>query len=466
MRILFVSNTFPPERNAGAVRTYANCRRWAQMGHSVTVITGPPNYPDGVIYPGYQNRWLCREEVDGIQVIRTWMYLAANRGFGRRILNYVSFMFTAIVASLFAPPCDVVIGTSPQFFVAMAACAVAAWRRCPFIFEVRDLWPEAIVAVGAMKRGRAISLLHKIAQYLYRRAARVVVVTGAFWHVLESYGVDPAKIALVTNGVDLDQFRPGARQNDVRRELGLGDQFVASYVGTLGMAHGLETVLDAAQRLRHRDDIRFLIMGNGAERAHLVSEHRRRNLTNVLLLDGQAHERMPEFFAASDACMVLLRRTELFKTVLPSKIFEAMGAARPVILGVEGEAERVVRASGCGVLIEPENAEQLAEAVQQLQGDPEYCARLGQNGRAFAERYYDRDALAHRYASVIEDALRPVSHSHALPRRVLERGVRGGESGSPDIDASTTGSAASDVDFADTNEAQLGAGEFPATFRR
>jgi len=417
MRILFISNTFPPERNAGAVRTYAHCRRWVEMGHSVTVITGPPNYPDGVLYPGYRNRWLSREELDGIRIIRTWMFLAANRGFGRRILNYLSFMVTAIFASFFAPRCDVVIGTSPQFLVAVAAWVAAVTRRCPFVFEVRDLWPEAIVAVGAMRGGRAISLLHSLARFLYRQATCVVALTHAFREALIEYGVDPARIVVITNGVDLKQFRPGPRQNSVRQELGLGDRFVASYIGTLGMAHGLETVLDAAEQLRDRDDIRFLIIGNGADSDHLAEEHRRRGLKNVLLLRGQPHHRMPEFLAASDVSLVLLRKTDLFKTVLPSKMFEAMGAARPIILGVQGEAAEILRAAECGVLVEPENAAQLAEAVKRLQADPDRCRQLGENGRAFAERFYNRDGLAQEYEETLAEIVPTDLRNLPLPRR-------------------------------------------------
>jgi glycosyltransferase involved in cell wall biosynthesis len=431
MRILFISHNFPPETNAPAVRTYENCRRWVEMGHSVTVITGPPNHPEGVLRAGYCNGWLRREAIDGVQVIRTWMYLAANRGFGRRILNYLSFMVTAIFASAFAPPCDLVIGTSPQFFVGIAAWVVSAVRRRPFVFEVRDLWPESIVAVGAMRSSPVVALLHRIARFLYRRAARIVVVTEAFRRILEGYGVDPAKIVVVPNGVDLAQFRPAERQNGVRHELGLNGQFVASYVGTLGMAHGLETVLGAAQQLRDRDDIQFLIIGEGAEKDRLALECRKRELTNLRLLDGQSHDRMPEFLAASDACMVLLRRAELFKTVLPSKLFEAMGAARPIILGVEGEAEAVVRSGDCGVVIEPENASALAEAVRRLKADPAHCSRLGLNGRALARRSYDRAVLAHRYASILQGLLRPAAPWDVPPRPVLEWGVRGGEARTP-----------------------------------
>jgi colanic acid biosynthesis glycosyl transferase WcaI len=432
MRILFISHYFPPETNAPAVRTYENCRRWVQMGHEVTVITGPPNHPDGVLQDGYRNRLLQQEKTDGIHVMRTWMYLAANRGFGRRILNYLSFMVTAVLASLFAPRCDVIVGTSPQFFVAMAAWAIATLRRRPFIFEVRDLWPESIVAVGAMRQGLSVRLLGSVAQFLYRRAAHIIVLTDAFRRVLEESGVDPAKISIVTNGVDLGQFQTRDRQNVVRKELGLNGQFVASYVGTLGMAHGLETVLDAAEQLRHRDDIRFLIVGSGAERERLTTEHHKRNLPNVLLLDPQPHERMPEFLAASDACMVLLRNTEVFKTVLPSKLFEAMGAARPIILGVAGEAEKIVRAGNCGIVIEPENASQLAAAVQRLQADASYRSHLGQNGRAFAEIYYDRNTLAHRFAGILAGVLAAGQRRPVLHRPTAEMGVRGGESHTAD----------------------------------
>jgi glycosyltransferase involved in cell wall biosynthesis len=443
MRILFISHYFPPENNAPAVRTYEHCRRWVRMGHEVTVITGPPNHPNGVLHPGYRNLSLYREQMDGIDVIRAWVYLAANRGFGRRILNYVSFMFTAIFASLFAPRCDVVIGTSPQFFVAVAACVIAALRRRPFVFEVRDLWPEAIIAVGAMRRGPFTGILTGMSRFLYWRAARVVVVTEAFRRVLEANGVPPEKIAVVTNGVDLEQFRPAERHNAIRRRLGLNGQFVASYVGTLGMAHGLETVLDAAEKLRGQENIKFLIMGDGAERDHLELEHRRRELPNLLLLDAHPHDQVAEVLAASDACMVLLRRTELFKTVLPSKIFEAMGAARPIILGVAGEAERVICAGRCGLVIEPENAFELSEAVRCLAADQARCSWLGWNGRALAEREYDRDHLADLYAGLLEDLLPPVGAPRISRRVFQEVGVRGGEYRNPELDAGASGPPAS-----------------------
>jgi glycosyltransferase involved in cell wall biosynthesis len=436
MRILFLSHNFPPETNAPAVRTHEHCRRWVQMGHEVTVITGPPNHPKGVVHPGYRNSALHREEVDGIRVLRAWMYLAANRRFLRRVLNYLSFMFSSIFASFFAPPCDLVIGTSPQFFVAIAACFVAALRRRPFVFEVRDLWPESIVAVGAMRRGSFVGLLNRVSSFLYRRAALIVVVTEAFREVLVAHGVDPRKIVVVTNGVDLEQFRPSERHNALRGELGLNGQFVASYVGTLGMAHGLETVLGAAEQLRDRKEIQFLIMGDGAEKDRLALEHRQRSLPNVLLLDEQPHERIPEVLAASDACMVLLKKTELFKTVLPSKLFEAMGAGRPIILGVSGEAERVVRGGRCGLVIEPESSDELAGAVARLEAEPGESEQLGRSGRALAERDYDRDHLASRYAEHLQTMLDGARRA-VRPRRALrEVGVRGGEVNSHDSDSS------------------------------
>jgi glycosyltransferase involved in cell wall biosynthesis len=389
---------------------------------------------DGVLQDGYRNRLLQREEMDGIRILRTWMYLAANRGFGRRILNYLSFMLTAIFASFFAPRCDLVIGTSPQFFTACAAWVIATVRRRPFVFEVRDLWPESIVAVGAMRStapgfnpGKCvISMLQALARFLYRRAARIVVLTDSFRRVLESYGVPSDKIRVVTNGVDLALFRPGERYNRVRQELGVGGEFVASYVGTLGMAHGLETVLDAAEGLRRERDIRFLIMGSGAEKEHLEALALKRDLENIVLIDRQPHDRMPEFLAASDACLVLLRKAELFKTVIPSKLFEAMGAARPIILGVQGEAEAIVREGECGIVIEPENAAELAAAVRELKEDPSRATRLGENGRVLARRSFSRDALADQYAAILQDMLPPVL-GPAISTNIAEWGVRGGE---------------------------------------
>jgi hypothetical protein len=255
MKILFLSDNFPPETNAPASRTYEHAKRWVAAGHSVTVITGAPNFPSGKVHAGYRNALWKREEMDGIHVVRVWTYITANEGFFRRSLDYISFMVSATIASVFIRRPDIIVATSPQFFTPCAAWVVSLFKRRPFVFELRDLWPDSIVAVGAMKETRSIRLLRKLEYFLYRKAARIVSVTSSFKTVLTGNGIDPHKIAVVPNGVDLEAYQPGDKPDGLVRQWGLDGKFVAAYVGTIGMAHGLDTVLAAAERLRHRDDV-------------------------------------------------------------------------------------------------------------------------------------------------------------------------------------------------------------------
>ncbi|RYD68485.1 MAG: glycosyltransferase WbuB, partial [Sphingomonadales bacterium] len=344
MKIIVLTHYYPPEVNAPASRLSEHARVWAQAGHEVTVVTCVPNHPTGRAYPGYRNRLWQEEERDGVRVIRLWTWLAANEGFLPRISNYVSYLLSVLVWMWRLPKADVVLSTSPQFF-----CGLAGWllkrKRRPWVLEIRDLWPESIVTVGAMKRGAAIKLLEAIERFAYRKADLVVSVTDGFVpHIRERRGNGP--IAIVKNGVDLTTFTtPDAEaETEFRAAHGLTGKFVAAYVGTHGMAHKLDTVLEAAELVRERSDIAFLLVGDGAERERLVAEVAARGLSNVVMLGQQPKSAMPGIWAASDAALVLLRRVDTFKTVIPSKMFEAMAMACPMIMGVEGEAKALMEA--------------------------------------------------------------------------------------------------------------------------
>jgi len=404
VKILFLSDNFPPETNAPATRTCEHARRWVAHGHEVTVITCVPNFPQGRVYPGYRNRLRHqRERVDGIDVVRVWSYIAPNAGFARRVLDFLSFMFSAIPAALSEPKPDVIVGTSPQFFTAVAAWIVASLRRRHWIFELRDLWPESIRAVGAMKEGLVLRALEKLELFLYHRASAVVVVTESFAENLGSRGIPRDKIHLVRNGVDPGVFDPSTDGDSVRRELGIGaDEFVAAYIGTHGMAHGLEVVLDAAACTRG-ERIRWVLVGDGAAKPGLVARARSEGLAdNLLFVPAQARERMPSFLAASDACLVLLRDEPLFRTVLPSKIFEAMAMAKPVVLGVAGESARLLTKAAAGLCIEPGNPDDLVSAVRTLAADPVQSVGMGQNGREAVVRDFDRKESALQMLRVFE----------------------------------------------------------------
>lgn len=400
MHILVLTHYYPPEVNAPASRMAENARAWVRAGHRVTVVTGVPNHPAGQAYPGYRNRLFARETVDGVDVIRVWTWLAANEGFLPRIANYVSYLASVAVQRFRLPRADVVLSTSPQFFCGLAGFAVKRGR--PWVLEIRDLWPESILAVGAMKRGAAIRALEGIEAFAYRRADLVVSVTDSFVaHIRARRPNGP--IEVIKNGVDLAHFRHAdadavARFRDAH---GLTGKFVASYVGTHGMAHGLDVVLEAAERLRDRADIAFLLVGAGAERDRLMAQRDARGLTNIVMLGQQPKAEMPVIWSASDAAMVLLRGLKTFESVIPSKMFEAMALEVPMVLGVRGEAQALMEAGGAGIAIEPENADALAAAIVRLADAPDTASAMGSGGKAFVTAQFDREKLALRYLDLL-----------------------------------------------------------------
>jgi glycosyltransferase involved in cell wall biosynthesis len=397
MNILVLSHYYPPEVNAPASRISENARAWVSAGHRVTIITCAPNHPAGKLYHGYRNKLFQRETLDGVDVIRLWTYLAANEGFAPRIANYLSYFLSILVWMWRFPKSDIIISTSPQFFCGLAGLLFKRRRR-PWVLEIRDLWPESIVAVGAMKRGLAIRTLEWLEGFAYRRADLIVSVTDSFVpHIRARRPNGP--IAVIKNGVDLDLFDPGDQQaaHDFRKEHGLEGKFVAAYVGTHGMAHGLDIVIEARELLSARHDIALLLVGGGAERERLCATRDQRGLTNLVMLDQQPKTMMPAIWGATDASMVLLRRLDTFKTVIPSKMFEAMAMGCPIILGVEGEAKALVEASGAGLAITPENGRELADAIAALADDPARAAGLGNEGRSFVKAHFDRNRLATTY---------------------------------------------------------------------
>lgn len=403
MHILFLTHYFPPEVNAPASRTYENAKRWVKAGHRVTVVTCFPSHPKGAIYPGYRIRPYQWDEKDGIRILRVFTYLSANKGFLKRIANYVSYMVTSILFAPLVKKVDIVVSTSPQFFCGMAGLFVSGLKRKPWVLEIRDLWPESIVSVGAIRQKQVIAFLEWLERLLYRKADRIVSVTRAFKDHIMKKGVPSERISIITNGADLEMFEPLPKDNSVAKEYGLDGKFVPSYIGTHGMAHALGTVLRAAKLLEGEKDILFLLVGDGAERDALMREKDRLGLGNVLMLGQQPKEKMPAFLAASDASLVLLKKDDLFKTVLPSKIFEAMAMKRPIILGVEGESKGVIDAGKCGIPIEPENHEELAQAVMRLYRDKDFARVLGENGRTFAMENYSRGRLADTYLQMLLD---------------------------------------------------------------
>jgi colanic acid biosynthesis glycosyl transferase WcaI len=414
VKILYVSQYFPPEMGAPSARASELAHHWSLAGHQVSVLTGFPNHPTGVVPEEWRprlRRLVYNEKAGDVDVFRTWLWPLPNRKAHERMRNYASFCVSSALRGMTLPRPDVVIGSSPQLLVALSAWWIAFSRQLPFVFEVRDLWPESLTAVGV---GSEDSLLHHslaaIARFLYERADRVVVVTPAFRdHLIQRWRVPPEKIEIVENGVETDMFSPSPPEASaaLRRELGADSKFLVCYVGTMGMAHGLDTLLDAAATLqREKPDVLFLLIGEGAEKQRIQSLAQSQSLTNVRILDQQPRDKIPAFISASDACLVLLKKTDIFKTVIPTKMLEFMSCARPVILGVEGQARQIIDEAGAGLVIEPENAVALAQAIKRLEQDPANGRALGQKGRKYILQRFSRAGTAEKYIDVLEALIR------------------------------------------------------------
>lgn len=405
MHILYVSHYFPPEMGAPAARVSELARCWVERGEQVTVLTGFAHHPTGVKAPADRWKLTRREKFEGIDVVRSYVYATANAGTARRMASFASFMTSAaVIGSLRVRRPDVVIGTSPQLLCGCAGYALARRFRVPYVFEVRDLWPESIAAVGAMGDNAVVKGLKRVANYLYHHSDRLVTVgPGYSRQICDLYQVPESHISVIPNGVDPGLFTPGPRDNDVRREYGWGDQFVALYLGTHGMAHGLQVVLAAADLLRHRSDIRLVFVGEGAEKAALEREAQERKLTNVQFIPAQPKAAVPQFYAAADIGLVILRNTPLFRDVLPSKIFEYLGMQRPIITNVPGEASRVIQEAQAGWCIEPEDPQRLADSIVAAAQDRPLLQRLGENGQRFVCQHYDRARLADEYLDLLRN---------------------------------------------------------------
>ncbi len=393
---------------APAARAAELSRHWARMGHDVTVLTGFPNHPTGIVPPEWHSRLrglLYQETVERVRIVRTWLWPLPNRKAHERIRNYASFCVSAAVSGLDLRKPDVIIATSPQLLVALSGWWLAWWKRVPFVFEVRDLWPESLAAVGAGSEGTLLhGALGTIAGFLYRRADRIVVVSPAFKaHLIRYWNVPAEKISIVENGVETDLFRLDPAATEVRKQLKLENRFLICYIGTMGNAHGLETLVAAAEELQTAlPNAMFLLIGEGAEKERIVELAAARGLSNIQFLGQQPRERIPAYVSAADLCLVMLKKTELFKTVIPTKLLEYMACERPVIVAVDGQARELVEEAGAGVFVEPESGRALVKAILDLAEDPEHRRRMGASGRQYIVNKLSREKTAQDYITVLE----------------------------------------------------------------
>ena len=406
-----MSPYFPPEMGAPAARVHELARHWVRAGHKVTVLTGFPNQPTGVVPREYRSRMrrlVYREQVDGIHVVRTWLLPLPNRKAHERILNYTSFFLSSCLTGTFLHRPDVIIATSPQPLTGLTGWWLARIKRRPYVFEVRDLWPESLTGIGmGTETALHIRSLRALSRFLYRSCDQVVVVSSALKEVIVGkWSIRPDKVSLVENGVDIDLFTPDGDTDAVQQVLGVDDRFVVSYIGTLGLAHGLDVVLRAAAQLqRTLPEILFLFVGEGAEKERLVSQVQSEGLANVCFLPQQPRERVSALIRGSNVCLALLRKAEVFKTVIPTKVLEFMACGRPVVLGVDGEARRVLEEAQAGLFVEPENSTALAEAITRLYNSGQLRKALGDNGRRYIVENLSRERTAQIYTGVLEKVI-------------------------------------------------------------
>lgn len=396
MRILFLTDNFPPEVNAPATRTYEHCIEWVNAGHEVTVITCAPNFPKGKIFDGYKNKWKQEENIDGIRVIRVWSYIAANKGFFKRIMDFISYAITAFFAGLWIKT-DVIIGTSPQFFTALSARMLSLFKRTPWIMEVRDLWPESIAAVGAMSKSSiAYKILEKIEHHLYRSAKLVVPVTDAFKRYIDGIVHSPNKVVVHKNGVRLDKFEPMPKNVQLVNEYNLKDKFVLGYLGTHGMAHALDFILDCAKQIEN-NKIHFILQGDGSEKERLVKRAKDENINNVLFLPFVSKAEIKNYISIIDVALVNLKRSDTFNSVIPSKIFENASMLKPILHGVEGESKDIIVKYNAGVPFVPEDIDSFNSSLLEIQN--RYDELI--NGCKLLAQDFDRKKIADQMLQTI-----------------------------------------------------------------
>lgn len=407
MRILYIIHFFPPEVNGGATRAYELASIWAKLGHEVIVSTGFPNHPIGKIFDGYKLKAIQTERLNGFTLRRTFIYPTPNEGRGKRILNHLSLTISSVLANAWMKnKPDVIIASSPPLFMGLSGVALSKVLNVPCIFEARDLWPQQAIDLGILKNPKVIALAKKLEMFIYNQSTAVVGVAQDTKKILVNRGISGKKIAIITNGVDINFFGPSERQNWVREKYGLNGKFVVSYIGTMGLSQGLSVVIDAAKSFCHSNpEIHFLMVGEGADKNNLIRAKQEKGLNNITFLDGQPREKVPYFYAASDVCLVLLKDKPSFRSTIPAKIFEIMACAVPIILGIRGEAQCIIEKARSGICVEPERADSLIQAIQSLMKQPALRSELGRNGRGFVSEHYNREKLAQNYLAVLESLL-------------------------------------------------------------
>jgi glycosyltransferase involved in cell wall biosynthesis len=406
MNILYITQYFPPDKGAAQIRAWEMVQNLTKMGHRVTVVAEFPNHPLGIIPHRYKFKLFEREIYQGIEVIRTFVKPCPKKNFIGRIIFYLSFMITSILASFkLKRRYDLVYATSSPLFVGLSGYIVSRFKGVRFVFEVRDLWPDAAVVLGELKNRFFIRLASSIEQLYYRKCAKVIVVTkGCYQNVIKK-GVDARKIEIVYNGANIETFKPLNEGQELKNKYGYEGKFIVLYAGNFGLIHGMDSLVEAVKLLRQEKDIRFIFIGEGPMKNEVLQSREDYKLVNLQVLNDIPVEGIIDYFNLADVCLVSAKKSQLSHVLLPVKMFDAWSCGKPIILSVDGEArEHLVRAKG-GIWVEPENPEQIVNAIRYLHVNPNLCREFGKNGRKYVEEHFSRKVQAERLEKILRDIL-------------------------------------------------------------
>lgn len=404
LKVLYISQAFPPEVGAAAVRAYEMAKELVRLNNDVTVITGFPRYHMRDIPKQYKGKLFYKETMDGIDVIRTYVADDDKSSTLKRLSNYFSFMFSSITRGIFLSRYDVVLATSPPLFSAVSGYILSKFHRARFIFEVRDLWVDFAQALDQLHNKALVQLSRRVEIFLYKKADKIITVTNGYKdYISRHYSIPLDKLEVVTNGVDTEEYKPFEDNEGLREKYGVKDKFVILFAGNIGLAQGLDVVVDAADRLRDNGNIVFMLVGEGAEKARLKDKAQRLGLHNIIFEDVQPRDMIIGYHNMADASLVCLKKFELFNITLPSKIFDTLAVGKPILIGVDGEGRNIVENAYAGLFFRPDSADDLKDKILQLYDSKELCAQLGENARECAVTRYERKILASKLNDIIND---------------------------------------------------------------
>lgn len=402
MKILFLTQYCPPEVGAPQNRIFEFAKQLKKFGHEVTILTAMPNYPRGEIFEEYRGKKIVKETIDGIDIVRTGIYATKSKDFVKRLRNYLSFTWSSVFSGAkHIEEQDVIITESPPLFLGWSGYVLSKMKRAKFVFNVSDLWPESAVKLGVLHNKAMIKASTWLEEFCYRKAAAVTGQTKGIVDNIVSRGFDKNKVHIITNGVDTEFFKKENKSEEFRESIGIEDKFAVVYAGIHGIAQGLEVLVDAAEIIKEEKEIQIVFIGEGPEKPMLMNRVKEKKLENVTFLPMQHKKDMPKIIASMDATVVPLKKLDIFKGALPSKMFENLASEIPIVLAVEGEAENLINSAKAGIVVEPENSKEIAEAILRLYKDKELREKLGENGREYAIRNFSREAIARKLENIL-----------------------------------------------------------------